>query len=95
MSKILSGGTKLSQTNGPNFGKSEDLSSFFPKKKTALKARSYRLRDIDIVRLKEVVKRINKVSDGEILSEVSLIKGLLLLGTKTSTDDILKAMKEA
>jgi hypothetical protein len=57
--------------------------------------KSFRLFDTDIEKLRTITKEVNKHSTTRVISETSVIKGLIELGAKTSPEKILKSIKDA
>jgi len=64
-------------------------------RKSESKMKSFRLFDNDIEKLRVIVQEVNKFSTTRVVSETSVIKGLIELGSKTSPEKILKSIKEA
>jgi len=88
MSKIT-GKSKLSGAGTPK--ENEKLNLITTKKAATLKA--YRLYPDDIARLKGITEVINQESYRKI-SETAVIRALIVLGSKTSGDKLLKALRE-
>lgn len=59
-----------------------------------LRPKSFKLRGLDIARLKKIVKEANEESKFKI-SETDVIKGLIFLGEKMQSKKIIKAYKDA
>jgi hypothetical protein len=59
------------------------------------KMKSFRLFDSDIEKLRTITKEVNQFSTTRVISETSVIKGLIELGAKTSPEKILKSIKDA
>jgi len=59
------------------------------------KMKSFRLFESDIDKLRTITKEVNKHSATRVISETSVIKGLIELGAKTSPEKILKSIKDA
>lgn len=59
------------------------------------KMKSFRLFDSDIEKLRTITKEVNKQSATRVISETSIIKGLIELGAKTNPEKILKSIKDA
>ena len=54
---------------------------------------SFRLKESDKLRLKEIVKVVNDISSSDI-SETGIIRALILLGSKIQKNRIIKAYKD-
>lgn len=89
MSKIT-GKSKLAKTNEP-IENNEKLDLVKASKKATLKA--YRLYPDDISRLKKVTAAMNQASHRNI-SETAAIRALIVLGSKTSGEKLIKALRE-
>ena len=89
MSKIT-GKSKLANRTGTT-AEGEKLDLVKTKKTATLKA--YRLYPDDIVRLKQVVKIMNQESHRNI-SETAAIRALIVLGSKTSGEKLIRALRE-
>lgn len=59
------------------------------------KMKSFRLFDSDIEKLRTITKEVNRHSSSRVISETSVIKGLIELGAKTKPEKILKSIKDA
>jgi len=64
-------------------------------RKPESKMKSFRLFDTDIEKLRTITKEVNRFSATRVISETSVIKGLIELGAKTSPEKILKSIKDA
>jgi hypothetical protein len=62
--------------------------------KSESKMKSFRLFDSDIEKLRIITQEVNKFSP-RVVSETSVIKGLIELGSKTSPEKIFKSIKES
>jgi len=89
--KKITGRSKLAQTTEAPADSKERLDLVAPRKKPSLKA--YRLYDDDITRLKEITATMNKESHRHI-SETATIRALIMLGTGTTGERLLKALRE-
>ncbi|MBB5348387.1 hypothetical protein JWG42_01115 [Desulfoprunum benzoelyticum] len=89
--KKITGQSKLAQTAESKTDTNERLDLVTPRKKPSLKA--YRLYDDDIARLKEITATMNKESHRHI-SETAAIRALIVLGTGTTGEKLLKALRE-
>jgi hypothetical protein len=89
--KKITGQSKLAQTTEAKADSKERLDLVPSRKKPSLKA--YRLYDDDIARLKDITATMNKESHRHI-SETAAIRALIVLGTTTSGERLLKALRE-
>ncbi|KJR98704.1 MAG: hypothetical protein VR65_19510 [Desulfobulbaceae bacterium BRH_c16a] len=89
--KKITGQSKLAQTAESKTDTNERLDLVTPRKKPSLKA--YRLYDDDIARLKEITATMNKESH-RYISETAAIRALIVLGTSTTGEKLLKALRE-
>lgn len=89
--KKITGQSKLAQTAESKTDTNERLDLVTPRKKPSLKA--YRLYDDDIARLKTITATMNKESHRHI-SETAAIRALIVLGTGTTGEKLLKALRE-
>lgn len=89
MSKIT-GKSKLAKAVEPTEN-NEKLDLVKASKKATLKA--YRLYPDDISRLKKVTAAMNQASHRNI-SETAAIRALIVLGSKTSGEKLIKALRE-
>jgi len=87
-STAIVGSSKLSKAQSPQ----EPLNLI--QKKNKSKMHSYRLQPIDEDSLKKMLKDINAIRTGKIITETGLIRGLISLGAKTKPEKILKALKD-
>ena len=86
-SAAITGSSKLSKAQSK-----ETLNLI--EKKDRNKIHSYRLYPVDENNLKTMLKAINKIRTGKVITETALIRGLISLGSKTKPEKILKALKE-
>jgi len=84
--------TKLNLDTQP--GTVEEIPSQSINSEKELRPKSYKLRGVDIDRLKWIVKEVNKVSKFK-MRETDVIKGLIFLGTKMKKEKIIQAYKDA
>ena len=92
--KKISGKSKLAlaaQKKTEPEAERESLDLVSPSKKPTLKA--YRLYDDDISRLRKITAAMNKESHRKI-SETAAIRALIALGSHTSGERLLKALRE-
>lgn len=92
--KTLTGSTKLTQavpTVSSTEQDAEGLRLVRKKPKTMLK--NFRLTASDVQRLHKITAAINEESE-RIISETTVIRGLIALGEKTSPARLIKAIRE-
>lgn len=89
--KKIVGRTKLREGIQPGDSSSIQLNRITPKKKSI--AKTYRFKETDLQRLREIANAINKESSTHI-SDTSLIRTLILIGKKTNPAKIIKAYRE-
>lgn len=92
--KKIIGQSNLSAPPKPTEGEKERLNLVAPTaKKSRLK--NFLLNDLDRERLIKLVVDANRASPHKKISEASVIKALLLLGSKMDIEKIIKAAREA
>ena len=84
--------TKLNPDTQP--GTDEKIPSQSINSEKELRPKSYKLRGLDIDRLKGIVKEVNKESKFK-MRETDVIKGLIFFGTKMKIGKIIQAYKDA
>lgn len=97
--KKLTGTSKLSQAKDPTISTksadSENRLNLIKKKNKTPNSKSYRLHDSDLIRLKGIIAKVNEEKEaGRAITETDVIRGLVLLGEKTTASKLLKSIKE-
>lgn len=62
--------------------------------KPGLQPKSFRLRPDDLERLSGLVAQLNRNRTGRALTEIDAIRGLLVLGTQTPPERLLRAVRD-
>jgi hypothetical protein len=97
--KLIAGKTKLTAAIVP--GKKESINqkeleplNLIPPKKEVILPRSFRLKQSDLERLKNITREVNDVSPSHFFSETNIIRSLIYLGSKIKPDRILNAFRD-
>ncbi len=91
--KKITGASKLLTEKEPSAPPTAPLNLTTPKvKKPRLK--NFRLNDVDQEQLRRIVDEVNRLSPYKKISEATIIKSLIFLGSKMPPEKILKATKE-
>lgn len=86
-SKLLTRSTDISQPT-------EKLVLTSPKKPEP-KMKNYRLKETDLERLNSIIENVNQLRPvDEPVTEIAVIKALLLIGSRTKPEQMLKTIKE-
>lgn len=86
-SKLLTRNSNLSEPN-------EKLPLTSPKKPEP-KMKNYRLKETDLERLNSIIEKVNQLRPiDEPVTEIAVIKALLLMGSRTKSEQMLKTIKE-
>lgn len=80
--------------NAPKGRKTEHL-GLVSKKPATRKPRSYRLRPSDLERLSKIVEAVNELSTGRRVTETDVLRGLIVIGEKTTPKQLIDAIKDA
>ncbi len=91
MAGKIKGSSKLAKSAKKENNNKEHLNLIKPRKSTALKA--FRLYENDLQCLHKVAEKMNEASHRHV-SETAVIRALLVLGTKTSPEKLIKALRE-
>jgi len=59
------------------------------------KPRSYRLRAADLERLSKIVEAVNELSTGRRITETDVLRGLLVMGEKAKSKQLVEAIRDA
>lgn len=92
--KQIIGKSKLLQEAEVPIQKEEPLNLTIPKKKKPT-LKNFRLTELDCENLRKITEAVNRISPHKTISETTIVKALLLVGSKLSPEKILKAAKEA
>jgi hypothetical protein len=65
------------------------------KAQPSLQPKSFRLRPDDLERLSGIVAKLNEQCPGRTVTEVDVIRGLLVMGTKATPERLIEAIREA
>lgn len=85
--------TKLSSLNETPDKEGEGIKILT--KKTEGKSVSFRLRQIDIERITNLLSDVNKRSTSQYFSRSQLLRGLIMLGNSTDSTKILEKIRES
>lgn len=88
--KKIVGKTKLKSGIQPG-SSTKSLNLLSPKKKSI--AKTYRLKEHDLERLREISKAVNSLCSSHI-SDTDLIRALILMGSKFQKEKIINALKQ-
>jgi hypothetical protein len=56
---------------------------------------SFRLREIDLQRINEILKKANELNETNPFNKTSLIRGLIMLGTRSDSKEILEEIRKS
>ena len=91
--KPITGKSKLLSEASDGREPQEALHLKFPKKKKPT-LKNYRLSEPDLQSLRKIVVAVNQLSPYKEISETSVIKALISIGSRLHPDKILRAVKE-
>lgn len=92
--KEITGESKLLTRSGDLSEPKEKLSLTSPKKPEP-KMKNYRLKETDMERLQSIIENVNHLRPiDEPVTEIAVIKALLLMGSRTKPEQMLKTIKE-
>lgn len=90
-SKLL---TRANQIDEPINEPIEKLPLVSPKKPEP-KMKNYRLKETDLERLNSIIENVNQLRPiDEPVTEIAVIKALLLMGSRTKPEQMLKTIRE-